>query len=332
MTKHITRQLAGWTASLVALAATASAEVKINDYLSLSGYAAAAGTITDTTPAANPKDTLFNSGFGNLDSALFAVNGKYKGFSSKVSLFYVPARGSDNSGILDAYVSYTAGDFTVTAGKFLSYLGYESFYAANMNQLTYGSTIADIPGYHTGAKVDYATKDFAAGVAVVDSLFGGAGFNQGDGDFGEVGTEAYISYTGIDKLTIFEGIGYGDQDNDAVDSFVNDLWVSYAATDKLTLAAEYTYRSANAANKNNGWLLFGQYLFTDKFSAIARVSGIKNKGGDAGTNFTIAPSYKVTGNLTLRGEISYADSAEGDSVTNGTAKGAFYGVQALFTF
>ena len=330
-------KLTGWTASLLALAATASADVKINDNLSLSGYASAAGTITDTTPSTSPKDTLFNSGKGNLDSAVVAANGKYQDFTGKVSLLYVPNKGTaaDSSGVLDAYLAYTQGEITVTAGKFLSYMGYESFYASNMNQLTYGSTIADIAGYHTGAKIDYTTKTFGAGVAVVDSEFPATGFNRGDGNYKHVGSEAYVTYTGIDKLTLWEGIGYGDQDPVGAkvfyNDFVNDLWASYALNAKTTVAAEWTYADIGTV-KNNGWLTFAQYTFTDKFSGIARVSGIKKDGSSAGTNFTLAPSYKLTSNLVIRGEVSYADSVAGAPPTGSGKKGAFYGVQALFTF
>ncbi len=337
MIKHMTK-LTGWTASLVALAATASADVKVNDNLSLSGYAAAAGTITDTSPSTSPKDTLFNSGRGNLDAALVAANGKYQDFTAKVSLFYVPNKGTaaDTSGILDAYVAYTKGEVTVTVGKFNSYMGYESFFASSMNQLTYGSTIADIDTYHTGAKIDYTTKTFGAGVSVTDSEFASTGFNRGDGNYKHVGTEVYVTYSGIDKLTLWEGIGYGDQDPTTTgpagfyNDFVNDLWASYALNAKTTLAAEWTYADIGTV-KNNGWLTFAQYNFTDKFSGIARISGIKYEGVNAGTYFTLAPSYKITSNLSVRGEVSYADSAAGAVSVSGK-KGAFYGVQALFTF
>ena len=338
MIKQMTK-LTGWTASLLALAATASADVKINDNLSLSGYAAAAGTITDTSPSTSPKDTLFNSGHGNLDSAEVVATGKYQDFTGKVSLLYIPNKGTaaDSSGILDAYLAYTQGEITVTAGKFLSYMGYESFYTPSMNQLTYGSTIVDVAGYHTGAKVDYATKTFGAGVAVFDSEFGvNSGFNRGDGNYKHVGSEAYVTYTGIDKLTLWEGIGYGDQDPDPKfvsgykNDFVNDLWASYALNAKTTVAAEWTYADIGTV-KNNGWLTFAQYTFTDKFSGIARISGIKYDGASAGTYFTLAPSYKLTSNLAVRGEVSYADSAAGGASLSGK-KGAFYGVQALFTF
>ncbi len=327
MIKHMTK-LTGWTASLVALAVTASADIKVNDYLSFNGYAAAAGTYSDNTKSKNVT-TLFNSGSNELDSIKLAAVGKYGDFGGKVSLLYIPTRGGDSSGIQDIYATYTKDEFTVTAGKFLSYLGYEAFDPNNMTQLTYGSTIFAVATYHTGAKVDYASKTWGAGIAIVDSVFGGTGFLQGDGDFKRVGSEAYVTYTGIDKLTLWLGGAYDDEGGAEVE--ILDLWASYALNAKTTLAAEVDTQSSIGT----GYLGEVQYAFTDKFTGIARASCLNTAKGDTGSYYTLAPTYAVTSNLKIRGEVSYADGKEG--VGPGTYKlltsrGFFYGVQAIFTF
>ncbi len=337
MIKHMTK-LTGWTASLVALAATASADVKVNDYLSLNGYAAAAATYSD--PANGPKSnsTFFNSGNPELDVLKVAAVGKYGDFGGKVSLLYVPnggttagARTNDTSGILDSYVTYTKEEFTVTAGKFLSYLGYEAFDTSNMTQLTYGSTFFAIPAYHTGAKVDYAAKTWGAGIAVVDSVYnpgssGWAPYAQGDGKFDRTGTEAYVSYTGIDKLTLWVGGAY---DNEVVTGPVTfDTWASYALNAKTTLAAEFDTQES----VGKGYLAEVQYAFSDKLSGIVRVSAEDVSGGDTGGYYTVAPTYKITSALSVRGEVSYADASEGTAGAVIKSRGFFYGVQALFVF
>ncbi|MDR1283596.1 MAG: porin [Opitutaceae bacterium] len=325
-------KLAGLGLTAAAVAAPAFAEVAINQYLSIDGYAVAAGLISDKPPGSDKKaSTLFNSGAGQYDSAKFGIAGKYKDFGGYVSLLYVPERGSDSSsGILDIYATWTAGDFTITGGKFLSYLGYESFYPINMTQISYAPG-SGIPGYHTGVKVDYAGKDFSAGVAVVDSLQPGpGGFNEGDGDFSDVAFEAYVSYTGIDRLTVFAGVGYDTGNNDEPSGspledgqFVFDLWASYAVNGKLTLAGEFTY----AENVNHYfWLLLARYTFTDKVSGIARISSTDgDNGGDDGLKFTVSPTYTITENLSVRAELSCTDWKDADSEW-------FYGVQALFKF
>jgi len=329
MIKHMTK-LTGWTASLVALAATASADIKVNDYLSFNGYATASGTYSDNDAPTKNVSTLFNSGSNELDSIKLAALGKYGDFGGKLSLLYIPTRTGSNSGIQDAYVTYTKEEFTVTAGKFLSYLGYEAFDPNNMTQLTYAADIFAIPGYHTGAKVDYAAKTWGAGFAVVDSVYGltAPAFLQGDGKFDRVGYEGYVTYTGIDKLTLWLGAAYDD--NATPDVVVYDLWASYALTSKLTLAAEVD----TSEHVGKGYLVEAQYAFTDKFSGIARLSGKDVSGGDTGTYYTVAPTYKITSALSVRGEVSYADAAEATNGVYGllSTKGFFYGVQAMFVF
>lgn len=321
---------AGLGAALAtATTAGLQAEVKINDIFSVGGYAVAAGTVTDPDTGKN-NYTLADSGASNLDSAKFAITGKKDAISGKVSLFYVPQTGTStgDAGILDAYATYTAGDVSVTAGKYLSYLGYEAFDPINMTQLTYASTIFAIPAYHTGAKIDYTGDGFSLGFSATDSLFGGTGFFQGDGEVSDdIGYEAIATFTGIDKLTVFAGVGYEDTDGAPDDTFVFDLWASYALTDAVTIAGEYDYQD----NVAQGFLGFVQYKFNDKVSAIVRASVIDVDGGDSGSYFTFAPTYTFTENWSLRGEISYADSAEGGFTSVGD-KGMFYGVQGIFKF
>jgi hypothetical protein len=320
---------AGLGAALAtATTAGLQAEVKINEHLSISGYAVAAGTITD--PDSGTKDyTLADSGASNYDAAKIALTGTYENVSGTVSLFYVPQTGTStgDGGILDAFVTYTAGPVSVTAGKYLSYLGFEAFDPVNMTQITY-ATISGIPAYHTGAKVDYAGDGFSAGVSVTDSLQPGDGFFQGDGEFSDdVGFEAFVTFTGIDKLTLFTGIGYEDTDGAPDSTFVLDVWASYELTDAVTVAAEYTYNKDVAKSA----LAFVQYTFSDKLSAIARASVIDVDGGDTGSYFTVSPTYAFNDYFALRAEVSYADSAESGGNTGGD-KGFFYGVQGVFKF
>lgn len=322
-------KFAGLGAALAtATTAGLQAEVKINEYLSISGYAVAAGTITDPDTGKNGY-TLADSGASNLDSAKVALTGQYESVSGKVSLFYVPQTGTStgDAGILDAFVTYTAGPVSVTAGKYLSYLGFEAFDPVNMTQLTY-ATISGIPAYHTGAKIDYAGEGFSAGVSVTDSLFPGDGFFQGDGDFSDdLGYEAFVTFTGVEKLTLFTGIGYDDEDGAPGSTFVFDVWASYELTDAVTVAAEYTYNKDVAKSA----LGFVQYKFSDKLSAIARASVIDLDGGDTGSYFTVAPTYAFNDYFALRAEVSYADSAESGGSTGGD-KGFFYGIQGVFKF
>lgn len=324
------KQLTGLTASFAALASVASAEVKINEHLALSGYVVAAGTYSDPD-SGSTNGTFFDSGGTNFDAVKVALTGSYDALSGKVSLFYVPESTSGNSeaGLLDGYATYTAGPVAFTGGKFLSYLGYEAWDPINMTTISYGNSWAAIPGYHSGAKVDFTGEGFALGAAVLDSLYmDSAHFFGGDGDFGNgLGYEAIASYTGIEKLTLFAGVGV--EDADGVDTaYVANFWAAYALTKAFTIAGEYTYNDDGATDFSR-WALFGIYTLSDSVSVTGRVSGIVDPVN--GVAFTISPTYTINELFSVRAEATYADSDESAIQVPGS-KGAFYAVQGIFKF
>ena len=310
--------------SLVA-SLTAFADVKVNENFSINGYAVGSWTTTSPDGGSN-SETFFKNGtlFGNTDAVKLGLLGASGPVSAYGSILYLPAAGSTNeAGLLDAYVTFDAGNgLKLTGGKYLSYLGYEAFDAPNMAQLTYGYTIFAVPAYHTGVKLDYSTKTFSAGLSFSDSIFGhpaGKGFFEGDREFSDdVGIEAIVSYTGIDKLTIFAGIASEDTHRAANKLFIFDLWASYAVSDKVTLGAEFDTQD----DVGKGWLGFLGYKFTDQFSTAFRVSGFKADGGGNDTKWTVAPTITLSKNLSVRAEFSLA---EGD--VYGDYK--FFGIQGV---
>ena len=324
MTKQTFRS-AIWAASLLGLAATASADVKVNDVFSVNGYAVGSVSNTDIDGGENIDTYLENKGgpaIPNADAVKFGILAAKGSFSAYGSLLYLPGAANE-AGLLDAYATWDTGTgLKLTGGKFLSYLGYEAFDPINMAQLTYGSTIFSIPAYHTGAKLDYSSKTFSVGVAVVDSIFSGPnGFFEGDREYDDdVGIEAMATYTGIDKLTVFVGIASEDTDGAADSLFIFDLWASYAVSDKLTIAGEFDTQS----DTMSAWLAFVNYKFTDKFSTAFRISGVDWDGGGNDTKYTIAPTYTVNNNLFFRAEFSVG---EGD-----TADYNYVGAQIGFKF
>ena len=64
------KKLTGLTASIVALASTATASVKINDYIAIEGYVVGSGAFFDPDNGSS-EESFFDSGANNLDSALF---------------------------------------------------------------------------------------------------------------------------------------------------------------------------------------------------------------------------------------------------------------------
>lgn len=331
-------KLAGVTAALATTAL--QAEVKINDFLSLDGYVIGAGVVTEGTPAKNGPE--FGKSGVPYDSAYLAVNGKYGDFSSKISLYsfnpfdgaQVDASGNsvDNVGILDAYITYKAGDFAITGGKYLGWLGFESFHSPNNAFISFGLSNYSSP-WATGVKVDYTGKGFSTGVSVRDSqIVGGKGFFEGDGEIShDIGYEAYFLYTAIEKLTVFVGAGYEDVDDLNASGtasigkiLTTNVWASYAITDKFSLAAEY---AAVEDTTKYTWLLQGTYALTEKLSVAGRTTGSDGDNGNPdGFGYGVASTYTFSPNFSLKGEITKTDF-------EGGASDVFsYALQALFRF
>lgn len=291
------------------------------DWLKVSGYAALAYTYTDDGTE------TFADGNTPFDAIKVGFEGAYESVGAYVSLFYTPGIGTDEAGILDAYAYYKFGNgFTVTAGKYLSWLGYEAFDAVNMTQITYANTLGAIPAYHNGIKLEYANDLFGAGVNVSDSIRGEA-FWTGDEDFSDdQGYEAYVVYKGVDKLTLWGGVAYENTDDAGLDEFITyDFWASYDLSDKITVAGEIAYHDSGTRGVQG--LAFLKYAFTDKFSTVFRF-GIDDfgAGGTDNRRYTIAPTYAFCDNFLVRAELSFNDSSASDEDT------VFSGIQAIAKF
>jgi hypothetical protein len=319
--------------------AASPSPINTPDWLKASGYAAVSyiHTDTDSNLGDTNEDSLFDAGtpFDAVKLGLEATQGPFTAYGS---LFYSPVpdnsafgSGSD-AGILDAYVTYKTGNFSITGGKYLSWLGYEAFDAVNMAQMSYANNfLGAIPAYHTGVKFEYVTDVFGTGINVSDSIRGGDGFWRGDQDWDNgLGYEAYVVYKGIDKLTLWGGVAFDTSDeinNVAVDDFVTyNVWSSYDINDKMTVAAELAYSDNGTVFGTQG-LAFLKYSFTDKFYSVFRFGydSIETTGLDA-YKFTLAPGYVFNEHFTLRAEISYTDVDVNDTSI------LFTGVQALLKF
>jgi hypothetical protein len=338
-------------AALVA-AVPAIAQIKINDNLSVTGwsvgsyqYSSLKGTTLTTGGATT---TSKNSSFDsfNVDAALLgATITPTKDVTATFSMLYKPATeggingapggpgvavtpGTEEVTLLDAYIAYAATDqLTITAGKYLSVLGYESFYPISDNMITLANQqfLAPIPGYHEGVKLDYAPdKTITVGVGLADTLYG-PNATEGDGHFehSDFGTEGYIQYTGVNNLTLWFGAGYNSKGPTQPHSiYVLDLWASYQIDKNSTVAVEEIYKDGgNVAlnafvptDKGSNWLIYYQYNFTDKLSSWFGFSGEDVKGVTVGkVNFagprywkaSVSPEYAITANLYVKAQYSY---------------------------
>ncbi|MDR1817047.1 MAG: porin [Puniceicoccales bacterium] len=338
---------AGLATALTAAGATnASAEISLlkNDKVEITtdGYIGLSATVSEyENDGKRTKDGASlaggdNSGT-NLDAAKVGLKVAGGNATGYVSAFW---SGDNGSGVcvLDAYVSYGVGEFTFTAGKFLSYLGYESYYISSMDQLTYGAAVG-IPSYHSGVKADWShtfggkegKNTLSVGLAILDSLYG-EDSTGGDGEVSDIGIELCATYAFAEKFTVFAGIGY-ESGNDLLKtntSWVLDVWGSYQVNKKLKLAAEITYYNKESQSnsvkltlqsgpyyqgvssgfhyESTAFLLFAQVAFTEKISTVFRVGATMHDNfvnHNVQWQATVAPTFTVNEFLRFRAELSY---------------------------
>src|SRR5690606_13629547 len=199
------------------LVTAAQADIKINDNLSLYGYA--------TGTASHYEENYVGGGSAKtglleVDSMKLQLTGSWEKTTGVVSLHsfsdYEPV-------FLDVYATYAFDEAaSLTFGKFLSYLGYEAFDWPNMLQISYSNDMAAfIPAYHSGVRLDYASDSgFSAGFAVLESVYGPT-YYEGDHDLGEVGFEAFLKYS-TETSNFFAAFAHdGDSDTTTFDCWAD---------------------------------------------------------------------------------------------------------------
>ena len=341
-------------ALISAIAALAArADIDINDNVTVTGYAA--GSLRVSKNQSNTTTTA------DLDAAKLAVLVKYDPFSAKISIF--TDTGAHQLYLLDAYGTYNITDqFSVTAGRFLSYIGFTPFDIPDKTFITdsvpTGAPFIGTPGYHDGARVDFKQGNWTAGLSVVDSLYSLPGQPyRGDGSARDgMGIEAKVRYT-TDKWTANLSLGYEAQRqghatlDDGTDpyhgspqTYIADLWGKWKPAENTTLGAEIFYRR-DQVNKDSNYLYLRQNIWfilvqakqqvNETYAFGARVS----TGGQAIGNYwriTALPvSYTASKNLEVRLEASftkYTNRVNTMTSGNSGSSDGFAGVEAVMKF
>jgi hypothetical protein len=194
-----------------------------------------------------------------------------------------------------AFISYAVSDnFSVKAGRFLSYSGWETEEPTGLFQYSGAGYAPYFYGYYQqGVSGIYTGEGYALAISVVNDL---AGPQSTDSE--HPGIETMVALMPTDDITIK---GFYSKDGDV--ELIN-TWASYS-TGALTLAAEYNTAedSVFTGSDATGYLVMANYAFED-FALTLRYNNweIKEATGDIyedATGFTISPSFSVNDNLLM---------------------------------
>ena len=223
------------------------------------------------------------------------------------------ANGAD---LEEAIITYDFGNgFSITAGKMLSYLGFEAYDPINMYQYSYAYDSDGVGGpqdiydaYDDGISLDYGSDFFSVG------FFASA---ETDG-----GYEYALAFTGIENLTIKAIMA----DWDAYET--TTFWASYQFGDLLAAFEIAEKDNTDPATADiEGWLIMGNYSFTDSVALTLRYSE-EDVGTDLYEKITISPSYVFNDNFS--GLVEYS-SYDNEGATS-TEYNDLFAVELIYTF
>ena len=297
---------------------SASAEIKLTDDLSVSGFLDMSST---TTSGGDETDIGLSFDQFELD---FHLN--QGSVAARVDIDST-ARTIGGQGVQleQGYVTYTLPESTVSgvsikAGRFLSAMGFEAAEPTGLYQYSFSEGIP-YPGYHNGIGVDVKP---AKQVGIYVALLSGV-WNVNDTDVKNPGIEAQVALTPMEQLTA--KVGYAiDKMEDYSQSELN-AWVQFAQG-PLTLAGEIDMLTNWGADGKNGMHFLGManVSLADMISApvavTLRFSGISLDDEDSSTEFTLSPSYSATDNWLLLAEFKQRLDAEETIIA----------LESLFTF
>jgi hypothetical protein len=317
------------TSALAAASSLATAEIKINEFLSFEGFVDMSYSHTDNGgDLGDSSDNSFSIDQVEIDW-LFNF-GKVTG---RVDVEYLGGDDED-ANLEQAFVSYDLGNGSaVTMGRYESMLGLEAKEPTGLYQYsTAYEGLSFLPQYGQGVKYTGQSGDLSYGVSVQDESFdndaNSLGGNEADGSYS---VEAAISLAS-GNFTYSLGGAFEDADENGDNSIIN-AHVTYVSG-AWTLGAEYNIADIESDGdlEVDSWLAMANYAYSDCCSVTGRVSGIdaENAAGDIGDaiKYTLAHNYALSDNLAIITEVSYIDGeladVDGDSTTAA--------VEVLFSF
>jgi len=300
MKKRNTTKLTRAAIAMAAVASvTAQAEIELAEGFSLQGFL----DVSASSSEVDGKDTKSTAEIGE-----FEVDFLYGGDSinAQVDLNYrSPGRdygpGDGGVDLEQAFVGFSVSDqFSLTAGKFLSSIGYETYDVNTLNQFSHAASTAGIyPGHHTGLAGVYSGDTFGVYGSVVDGTW------SADGDTDDLGYEVQVFTSPAEGLTI--KLGYATESGAAYDKAIINLWAGYSV-DSLTVAAEYSSLEDYGASGSDGdaYMLMANYAFTETFNTTLRYAHVDADWAEI-DEFTISPRFVISDSVSVITEYRHRD-------------------------
>ena len=320
--------------AFVCALSSASAEIKLTDSLSVSGFLDMSSITTS-----GGDETEIGLSFDQFELDFKIEQGSVTGYVD------IDSTGADAGIKLEqGYVTYSLPESTVSgvsikAGRFLSAMGFEAAEPTGLFQYSFSEGIP-YPAYQNGIGIDVNP---AKQVGVYVALLSGV-WDVNDTDVKNPGIEAQVALTPMEQLTA--KVGYAmDKLEDYSQSELN-AWVQFTRG-PLTLAGEIDMLKnwptedeegmefvgdgmhfLGMANVSLADMISAPVAVTLRFSGISISKESSNSADDAvskestGTEFTLSPSYAVTDNWLLLAEFKQRLDAEETIIA----------VESLFTF
>jgi len=293
---------------LLALGATSQAQAEDKDKLTVTGF-------IDMSYLTSSTDDSTESVFG-IDQV--EVQFGYQ-LDDKLSANVEVEYQENGVDLEQAVLMYAVSDsFSVKAGRFLSYSGFEAEEPTGLFQYSGTGYAPLFYGYYQqGVSAAYSGSNFTVAVSLVNDLAGPTST-----DSSKPGIETMIAFMPTDEITV-KGFYSTEEDKD----FIN-LWGSYSK-DALTLGAEFNSATDDAADtESTGYLVMGNYAMSDKVAVTVRYHAYETETAGVTTTdssgITFAPSYTVSDNVLIVAEYRMDDQ-------NGEDASAF-ALEALVTF
>lgn len=233
----------------------------------------------------------------------------------------------DETFVEQAFITKQINDqFSVTAGRFLSYTGFETEEPTGLFQYSGTGYAANFyGGYQNGVSGKFVAND---ALAITLSVINDLG-NPSVSDNTQLGTELGFHVTPAEGVTA-KAFYSTEADTDLV-----NLWGSYS-TGAMTFGLEYNMADYADDSEATGYLALFNYAPNDfgltiRYHAweVEDAAGVTTNETDG---FTIAPTYACSDNLLLVLEYRTDSLDVGTSGLGTTDDASQFALEALFTF